>query len=252
MSVQQRTTGIGVLDDVVDEAAGRGHRRDPVVAGSGGPAGNARLTSWVGLFLLVLIAGELVTFLNVFGLMDWHVGVGVALTAFALLKTASTGWRILRYYTGSATYGSAGPPPLLLRALGPLVIATTLGVLGSGSALVAAGPTRSRSAVLSLAGHPVSLVTVHAGFFVLFAVTTGLHLLARFVPALTLATGRPRREVDPRVGVPGERRRVAVLTITAVAAALAVVLVLPAASAWKQSRHHHDEVTRSATPGTGG
>jgi len=231
---------MGPVEAVVDEAVGRGHRRDPVVAGTGGPAGNARLTSWVGLVLLVLIAAELVTLLDVFGLMSWHVGIGVALTAFALLKTASTSWRILRYYTGSAPYGSAGPPPMLLRLLGPLVIATTLGVLGSGIALIAVGPTGSRSAVLSLAGHPVSLVTVHAGFFVLFAVTAGLHLLARFVPALSLTTGRPRRPDDPDLGVPGARARLALVGATAVAAVLAVVLVVPSVSGWAHVRHHDD------------
>jgi hypothetical protein len=246
--MQGQLTRVRVLDDVVDEAVGRRHRRDPVVAGAGGPAGNARLTSWVGLLLLLLIAAELVTLLDVSGLIDWHVGIGLALTAFALLKTASTGWRILRYYTGSSAYGSAGPPPALLRVLGPLVIAATLGVLGSGIALIAVGSTTARGPLLSLVGHPISLVTVHQGFFILFAVTAGLHLLARFVPALSLATGRPRRPGDPGPGVPGEGRRIALLVATAIAAVLAIALVLPSVQGWQHDRHldDHDRATAAA------
>ena len=190
-------TGVDPVDAVLDEAVGRGHRRDPVVAGTDGPAGNALLTSWVGLLMVVLIAGEVATLLDVFGLIEWHVGIGLALTALVLLKTASTGWRILRYYTGSSTYVSAGPPPLLLRLLGPPVIVGALGVLGSGIALIAVGPTRSRLPWISVVGHPLTLGSVHAGFFVLFAIVTGLHVLARFAPAVSLVCGRPRRPPHP-------------------------------------------------------
>ncbi len=106
--------------------------------GTGGPAGNARLTAWTGLVLLVLLLAELVTLLDVRGLITWHVAVGVLLIPPALLKTGSTGWRIIRYYTGSRPYRHAGPPPLLLRVLGPLVVLFTLAVLGSGVALILA------------------------------------------------------------------------------------------------------------------
>ena len=76
---------------VADEAIGRGHRSDPVLTGSGGPAGNARLTAWTGLVLLALFLAELVTLLDVRGLLSWHVAIGVLLVPPALLKTASTG-----------------------------------------------------------------------------------------------------------------------------------------------------------------
>ena len=226
-----------LLASIVDEATGRGHRRDPVEPRTGGPAGNARLTAWVGLLLLVLTAGELVTLLDVLGLIDWHVGIGITLTAFALLKTVSTGWRILRYYTGAPAYGIAGPPPLLLRLLGPLVIAATLGVLGSGIALIIAGPVGSRQPWITVAGRSLSLVTLHAGFFILFAVFAGLHVLARFIPALSLATGRPSRGAVSGRGVPGKGRRTALLVGTCLAAAAAVVLVLPSVHGWQHQRH---------------
>jgi hypothetical protein len=71
------SSGYPAVDDVVAEAVGRGRRHDPVLPTSGGPAGNARLTAWAGLLLLVVICAELVTLLDVTGLIGWHVGVGV-------------------------------------------------------------------------------------------------------------------------------------------------------------------------------
>ncbi|HEU4567019.1 MAG TPA: hypothetical protein VFR99_03230 [Marmoricola sp.] len=236
--LQPPSSGIAVIDDVLDEAVGRSRREDPVLARTGGPAGNAVLTAWVGLILLVLVVAELITLLNVTGLISWHVGIGIVLVGLALLKTATTSWRILRYYTGTPTYVTAGPPPTLLRLLGPLVIVSTLGVLGSGIVLVAVGPERSRSPFLSVLGQEANLVTVHQGIFILFAVFAGVHLLARFVPALALAGG-PR--VSSRLGhtggsgsgsTPGAVARWAVLGLVLVASVLAAVLVIPAAQGW--------------------
>lgn len=226
--------------EALTEATGRGHRTDPVTPATGGPAGNAQLTSWVGLLLLPLIAAELVTLLDVIGLISWHVVIGVLLVGVAMLKTASTGWRILRYYTGSRGYRTAGPPPILLRLLGPLVIASTLGVLGSGLALIPVGPDTSRQTLFSLLGQRVDLVTVHQIFFILFAVFIGLHLLARFVPALTLATGRVHRTSGRGSRVPGSQGRVLITLTLLVAAALAAALVLPAANSWHNDRPPRD------------
>lgn len=131
--------------DTLRAAAGRYHRDDPTAPGNGGPAGNARLTAWTGLLLLVLSLAELVTLINVGGLIGWHIVIGVLLVPPALLKTASTGWRIVRYYRGNPDYRHAGPPPMLLRILGPGVVLSTLGLLASGLMLIlwvetAAGP----------------------------------------------------------------------------------------------------------------
>lgn len=89
-----------VLADVVSEAFGQSSRPDPVLPGTGGPAGNAHLTAWTGLVLLALSLAELVTLLDVQGLISWHVVIGTLLIPPALLKTGSTGWRIVRYYRG--------------------------------------------------------------------------------------------------------------------------------------------------------
>jgi hypothetical protein len=183
-------SGPRVLTETLAAATGREQRSDPVVGRTGGPAGNARTTAWTGLVLLVLIAVEMVTLLAIRQLISWHIAVGVLLVPPALLKTASTGWRIVRYYTGSAPYRDAGPPPLLLRALGPLVVLTTLAVLGSGVTLVALGPDRTHDVLLTFAGFRVDALTVHQASFVVWAVVTGAHLLARFVPALRVVTSR--------------------------------------------------------------
>jgi hypothetical protein len=218
--------------DVLAEAVGRRRRDDPVEPGTGGPAGNARLTAWLGWILLVLFVAELVTLLDVNGLISWHVAVGVLLVPPALAKTGTTGWRILRYYTGERSYRSAGPPPMLLRLLGPLVIFGSLGVLGSGLALIALGPDRSRHVLLSALGQRVDAVTVHQAFFAGWAVVTGLHVLARIVPAVGLTGGR--------AAVPGRPGRLAVLTAVVVAAVITTVLLLGTAASWRNPGHHGD------------
>ena len=216
---------------VVDEAVGRRHRPDPIEAGTGGPAGNARLTAWTGMILLLLILGELVTVLDVQGLISWHVVLGTLLVPVALLKTASTSWRVGRYYTGSQLYRSAGPPPTPLRFLGPLVVASTLGLLGSGLALIALGPSAGRTTIVNVLGQRIDTLTLHQGLFIVFAVVTGLHLLARIVPALTLIIGR--RTAASASTVPGGNRRIAVLAGTLAVAGLTAALVVGTAGSWK-------------------
>ena len=225
--------GVEAIDDVLDEAVGRGHRSDPVVGRSAGPAGNAQLTAWTGLVLLALVAVELVTLIDVRGLLSWHVVVGVLLCAVAALKIASTMWRFARYYTGNGPYEQAGPPPTVLRILGPLVIAATVGVLGSGVWLIAVGPDGGRNSLITLLGQRIDLLSIHQAMFVVFAVVAGVHLLARMVPALVLAAERGHRDGGR---LRGRAPRVAVLVGTLVAGALAATLILPAASGWRDEQ----------------
>jgi hypothetical protein len=218
--------------DLLGEAAGRSHRRDAVLPRTGGPAGNARLTAWTGAILLVFFVAEVITLLDVRGLIDWHVALGVLLVPPALLKVASTGWRFLRYYTRGRPYVEAGPPILPLRLLGPLVIVFTLGLLGSGLVLIAIGEQRSReNGVLG-----ISWVNLHQAFFVLAGVALGLHFLARAVPAWMLLTGRRKEDPGRAPRVPGGVARLAVLVLTLAVAGVTTALVLPADSSW----HHLD------------
>jgi hypothetical protein len=205
-----------------------------MASGTGGPAGNARLTAWTGLLLLVLSVAELVTLINVGGLISWHIVIGTLLVPPALLKTASTGWRIARYYRGNLAYHQAGPPPLLLRILGPGVVASTLGLLVSGLLLVLLGQDRSRTVLITALGQRVDWLTLHQGLFIVWAVLTGLHVLGRTVPALQLTLFRERtaRTVD------GTTSRAAALTGAAVVAAVAAFLVLSASGSWRNGDHH--------------
>jgi hypothetical protein len=222
--LQQGGRGFGVpavVADAVAEAIGRERREDPVQAPSGGPAGNALLTAWTALVLLVGSVAELLTLFDVNRLLSWHVAIGALLVPPALLKTGSTGWRIVRYYAGNPTYRQAGPPPLLLRLLGPLVVVSTLGLLGSGVLLVLIGEHRAHDALVDLFGLRVDWVTLHQGFFAVWVVATGLHLLGRIVPALRITLAGPQGS-----SVPGSWARWLVLAVAiASAAALAVALV---------------------------
>lgn len=238
------------LSDALSVAAGRSHRTDPVLARSGGPAGNASLTAWVGLVLLVLSLAELVTLLDVGRLISWHVVIGTLLIPPALVKTGSTGWRVVRYYRGHAAYAAAGPPPLVLRVLGPAVVATTLSLLGSGIVLVWLGAQQSRSVLLSAMGVRIDWVTVHQAAFVAWAVVTGLHVLGRFVPALRLTVIRPEGNRQ----VPGVATRVVLLLATGVVAVVASLVVLSATGSW-QSDHGqpaHEGTPSLLPPPTGG
>jgi hypothetical protein len=228
-----------IADDTVAHAIGRAHRKDPNLPGTGGPAGNARLTAWTGVVLLLLFVAELVTLLDVRGLVSWHVAIGLLLIPPALVKTTSTGWRIVRYYLGSRPYRDAGPPPLPLRILGPLVAVSTLAVLVSGLVLVLIGRDASQRSVLNLSGPVLDATSIHKATFVIWALVTGAHTLARLVPALqlTVLSGSPHRP-----GVPGGVRRGAVLVTTMVVAAVGTVVMMGAVdlSSWHSRPHRSD------------
>lgn len=230
----------GWTDDALATAIGRAHRRDPVLPATGGPAGNARLTAWTGLVLLVLFLVELVTLLDLVPLIDWHIVVGVLLVPPALLKTLTTGWRIVGYYTRRRSYRIAGPPPMLLRVLGPLVVLFTLAVLGTGLALIALGPAASSDPLMD----GVTMIGLHKATFVVWLVVTGAHTLARLVPALRLVTGRGSARP-----VPGAPARTGALAVTLVAAGVVAAILLGASNGWaaslEQGRHlhaHHERI----------
>jgi hypothetical protein len=216
----------------LDHALGRVHRDDPVREGTGGPAGNARLTAWTGLLLLLMFVAELLTLIDVRGLITWHLAIGALLIPPVLLKTGATTWRVLGYYRGRPDYVLGGPPPLPLRLLGPLVVAASVGLLASGTVLVLIGEQSSRSVLVTVLGQRVDALTLHQAFFVVWAVVTGLHLLARFVPALEATVTGPARSVP----VPGRATRTGALVASLVVAALVAVLLVRDGGSWQQDR----------------
>ena len=196
-----------VVSDVVASASGSELRDDPVEPRTGGPAGNARLTAWAGLLLLVGFLAEMFTLVSLQSMLSAHILIGAVLIPLVILKTATTGWRILRYYLGSEAYRIAGPPPLLLRVLGPLVVLTGLAVLGSGLALIPLG-TASFNSLVTIAGQRIDALTIHKICFVLWLFVTGAHVLARTIPAVQLTASRR----EPHL--PGRIARTAVVVVT--------------------------------------
>jgi hypothetical protein len=108
-----------------------------------GVIGNERLTALAGAVLLVLILLEIVSSANLHALLPLHIFVGVFLAGPLVVKLGSTGYRFVRYYTKSPAYVRSGPPRLPLRVLAPLLLVTTLAVVGSGIGLVVAGPAQA-------------------------------------------------------------------------------------------------------------
>ena len=224
--------------DVVATAAGMSHREDPVAPRTGGPAGNARLTAWLGLLLLAAFLVELLTLVSLQQLVSVHIFVGGLLVPLALFKTATTTWRIVGYYAGSPRYRQAGPPPLLLRLLGPAVVLTALAVLGTGLALVVIGQDGIYRPLLTVAGFTVDPYTLHKAAFVLWLVVTAAHTLGRLVPAVQLVSNR----ASAARGVPGGRARFATLGVAVAASLIAGVVVLSVSGSWTGGGGHGDDV----------
>ncbi|HEV7133659.1 MAG TPA: hypothetical protein VGN27_08025 [Gaiellaceae bacterium] len=181
-----------------------------------GPERNARLTALAGAVLLVLLAVEGVTLISLQAMISWHIFVGVLVVPVVLLKMASTGYRFFRYYTRRPDYVRAGPPHVVLRLLGPVVVLSTLVLLGTGLALVALGP-----------GGGITLL-LHKASFVIWLGALGIHVLGH-LPRVQRALAA---DIGVRDGVGGSRVRVLLVAASIVAGAIAAVVVLPHGHAW--------------------
>ena len=228
--------------DVIATAAGMSHREDPVAPRTGGPAGNARLTAWLGILLLAAFLVELATLVSLRQLVSVHILVGALLVPLALLKTATTTWRMLGYYAGSRRYREAGPPPMLLRLLGPAVVLTALAVLGTGLALVALGQEASYRPIATFSGFTVDPFTLHKAAFVLWLVVTAAHTLGRLVPAVQLIANR----TDRVRSVPGGPARLGTLAAAVAVSLVAGVVVLSASGSWTGGGFRHGDDVGSA------
>jgi hypothetical protein len=148
------------------------------VALEAGPAGNQRLTAITGVVLLILLSAEVLTTLLMGSLFGLHFFLGMVLIGPVCLKIGSTVWRFTRYYTGSAPYVRRGPPPMPQRVLGPLLVLTSAGVLGTGVMLAVSGPA-------------LWLQKLHQRFFYLWLIVVIIHLV-HYLPKLPrLLTSHP-------------------------------------------------------------
>ena len=130
-----------------------------------GPEGNEQLTAMTGALLLALFAAEGLTILSIRQLLTVHFFLGMLLIGPVALKIASTCYRFARYYTGATPYVTKGPPALLLRLLGPLVIITSMAVIGTGVAL-------------AFTGQPGLWLLAHKASFVLWFGVMTIHVVA--------------------------------------------------------------------------
>jgi hypothetical protein len=153
-----------------------------------GVEANARLTGSSAAVLLVLLAAEGLTIPFIQRLLTAHVVIGMVLVPPVLVKLGSTGYRFVRYYTGKPTYVKKGPPPALLRLVGPFVVVLTLALFGSGIALLFAA-VQWRS----------DLMFLHKATFVLWFGAMTIHVLSHLSDTAKLAPrdwyGRTRREI---------------------------------------------------------
>ena len=124
-----------------------------------------------GAVLLVLLAVEGFTILRIGRLLTLHFFLGMLLLGPVALKAGSVIYRFFRYYTGSAPYRRKGPPVLLLRLLGPVIMLLTACVFGSGVMLAVAGPRQGPWLLL------------HKGSFILWFCAMAVHVLA-YIPRL--------------------------------------------------------------------
>lgn len=142
-----------------------------------GVEGNARLTASLGALLIVLLFVEGITILQVGSLLTLHVFVGMLVVPVVVAKMGATSWRFVKYYWGSPAYRRKGPPPTLLRLLGPVVVLLTVAVLATGVFLVVGAPA-------SL--HP-QLLQLHQITFILWFGATTIHVLGHLVETAALA-----------------------------------------------------------------
>jgi hypothetical protein len=172
------------------------------------PGGNEQLTAFAGILLIVFLAVEGATLLDLRALLNVHAFVGMFLLPIVALKMGSTGWRMARYYLGDAEYVRRGPPAWPLRIfVAPVVVASTLVLFGTGIYLIATHEVQGTA------------VGLHKASFVVWLVATSVHVLARLV--------RMREILQARY--PGIALRLGVAAVTVVAGAVVATATLPGA-----------------------
>jgi hypothetical protein len=202
---------------------------DPTTAAAEGVEGNSRLTAANGMVLLVMLAVEGFTVLSVRDMLTLHIFLGVMLLGPVLLKVASTLYRFVRYYRGSAPYREKGPPHPVLRVMGPLVIVSSLALLGTGVALLAFPPNEDST-----------LLTLHQGSFIVWVALMSVHVLAHIREA-AVTSWRELRASTGAGSARGRRWRFALVALALVAGVGTAAALMPSATGWTTAKLHDHE-----------
>jgi hypothetical protein len=207
----------------------------------GGIDGNEQLTAMAGVILTALLAALGITILRIGQLIWLHLFLGLLLVGPLFLKVASTAYRFIRYYMRDAIYVAKGPPMLALRAMGPLLVLSTVAVFASGVVLLFVGPRNRDTSLL-----------IHKASFIVWGVLFGLHLIAH-VPSLPRSLRAVRLGDEARApdglnqgglaGHSGAAGRWIALAGTLVAGMVLAIVLIPDFSLWTAAgafpHHHH-------------
>jgi hypothetical protein len=180
---------------------------------------------------------ETLTTLSLRSYLPVRIFLGLLLLPPVALKLASTGWRLMRYYTRNTPYRLEGPPSLLLRMLAPLLVASTLTLFGSGVALIVAGHGGG------------TLLSVHVSF-VVWGLVMIVHVLAYI--ARTLRVGPADWLPHAEQVVAGARSRRAALGGALLSGAIVALATYPAQQAWLSHHREHRDTARAASPPVSG
>ena len=193
---------------------------------TGGAEGNERLTAMTGSVLLVLLLVECYTILRIDHLLTLHVFLGMLLLGPVTLKAGLVLYRFARYYTGSGPYRRKGPPALLLRLIGPVIMLLTACVFGSGIMLAVVGP--------SYDGSGSDWLTIHRISFIAWAFFITIHVLAYVwrLPRLLAAEARTGRAMEV---LGGRGTRLALLLASLLAGLVIALLTVHLAGNWEQN-----------------
>jgi hypothetical protein len=205
------------------------YQGESAAATDAGVAGNTRLTAVTGALLTPLLLIEGFTILDVRGYITLHTALGLILVGPIALKCASTLYRFVRYYTGKPAYVAKGPPHIVLRVIGPLVILSSVAVVGTGIAL------------LVVHGRSDTWLTLHQGSFIVWVAFTSLHLLGHLRES-ALGTAREMRRAAGDPAQRGKAVRLAVVAASLLVGVGVAAAFTPSASSWAQ----HDDGRTSA------
>ncbi|HZX54517.1 MAG TPA: hypothetical protein VFE86_07540 [Ilumatobacteraceae bacterium] len=168
----------------------------------GGVVANSRLTASAGMILLVALAVEGITLFDVNTMFALHAFVGLLLVPVALLKMCTTAYRFVKYYTRDQAYRRKGPPHPILRIIGPVVVISTVALLGTGVVLLAKGPRNSGT-----------LVSLHQASFIVWVSATTIHVLGHIVETFRLTADDLRSDAADEVPGVAIRRVVLLLCV---------------------------------------